>query len=95
MIRVFKLQFFGVFAQAEDNTHLNARVLPHPLRGSPLPEGASSLAPRKSVARQVILPRAPRLPPGGSSRPQAGEGERAQKNTRFLSGNKLTDKPKF
>ena len=46
-----KLQFSGVFTQAEDNTHLNARVLPHPLRGSPLPEGASYLAPRKSVTR--------------------------------------------
>ena len=47
----FKLQFIGGFAQPEDNTHLNARVLPHPLRGSPLPEGASYLAPRKSVTR--------------------------------------------
>ena len=51
IVEVWKLQFIGLFAQQEDNTHLNARVLPHPLRGSPLPEGASYLAPRKSVAR--------------------------------------------
>ena len=43
------MQFCGVFTQAEDNTHLNARVLPHPLRGSPLPEGAIYLSPRKSL----------------------------------------------
>ena len=49
--KMIKLQFSGVFAQQEDNTHLNARVLPHPLRGSPLPEGASYFAPRKSVVR--------------------------------------------
>ena len=47
IVEVWKLQFSGLFAQQEDNTHLNARVLPHPLRGSPLPEGAIHLSPRK------------------------------------------------
>ena len=96
MVRgIFKLQFIGLFAQQEDNTHLNARVLPHPLRGSPLPEGASYLAPRKSVARKVIFPA-----PQGSLREGAPARRRVREkaHTEFsdsFSGNKLTDKPKF
>ena len=51
-------------------------------RGNPLPD-------------KRFLPALFRLPPGGSSRPQAGEGERGYRNTRFATGSRLTDKPQF
>ena len=73
MIRLyFKLQFCGVFTQAEDNTHLNARVLPHPLRGSPLPEGAIYLSPRKSLCPISDFAPRPKAPSGRELPPAGG-----------------------
>ena len=45
-----KLRFIGLFAQQEDNTHLNARVLPHPLRGrSPCGSVTTRLCPPQAA----------------------------------------------
>ena len=65
-----KLQFSGVFAQAEDNTHRNARVLPHrfaepPPGGGLIPYPAEICCPISDFAPRPKAPSGRELPPAG------------------------------
>ena len=63
--------------------------------GAPSRREPFALPRGNSLPDKWFCPALLRLPPGGSSRPQAGEGVRVHSGFILVSVNKPTDKPKF